>query len=97
MTFDQCAFNDVYFDSKLEFDLEEGKRCLFLLRTLQCSVDFRLQSLGEEESLSIRRWRSLNVMTESSCKRERVHRCRSKSLRFETRESLMDRYPDVGE
>lgn len=97
MTFDQCAFNDVYFVSKLELDLEEGTRCLFLLRTLQCSVDSRLQSLGEEESLSIRRWRSLNVITESSCKRERVRRCRSKSLRFETRESLTDTYPDVGE
>lgn len=67
MTFDQRAFNDIYFASKLESDLEEGKRCLFLLRTLQCSVDFRLQNLGEEESLSIRRWRSLNVITDSSC------------------------------
>lgn len=96
MTFDQCAFNDVYFETRV--GLGRGNEMpVFLLRTPRCSVDSRLQSLGKEESLSIRRWRSLNVITESSCKRERVRRCRSNSLRFETRESLMDTYPDVGE
>lgn len=96
MTFDQCAFNDVCFETRV--GLGRGNEMpVFLLRTPRCSVDSRLQSLGKEESLSIRRWRSLNVITESSCKRERVRRCRSNSLRFETRESLMDTYPDVGE